>query len=127
MQHIIGLPKKDEKEMPLFDYERELYKALLEPGYLNSFPYSKSHRDYPHNVMYPFKEKHLWIKKATGLGVTEFMLRFVAWLCLRNDENRDSQMVIVTGPNQVLAIKLIKTQLKNRATYIIQLTNPITI
>ena len=36
------------------------------------------------------------------------MLRFMAWLCLSNDDYRDSQMVIVTGPNQELAIKLIK-------------------
>jgi hypothetical protein len=47
-------------------------------------------------------------KKATGLGVTEFMLRFMAWLCLRNDDYKNSQMVIVTGPNQELAIKPIK-------------------
>ena len=26
-----------------------------------------------------FKDKHLWVKKATGLGVTEFMLR-MNWL-----------------------------------------------
>ena len=58
--------------------------------------------------MHPFKEKHLWVKKATGLGVTEFMLRFMAWLCLRNDDYRNSQMVVVTGPNESLAIKLIK-------------------
>jgi hypothetical protein len=32
----------------------------------------------------------------------------MAWLCLRDDDYRDSQMVIVTGPNQELAIKLIK-------------------
>jgi hypothetical protein len=51
MQHIIGLPKKDGIEKPLFEYEKMLYNALLEPGYLNSFPYSKSHHDYPHNVM----------------------------------------------------------------------------
>ena len=36
------------------------------------------------------------------------MLRFMAWLCLRNDDYKNSQMVIVTGPNQELAIKLIK-------------------
>ena len=59
-------------------------------------------------MAYPFKDKHLWVKKATGLGVTEFMLRFMAWLCLRNDDYHNSQMVIVTGPNQELAIKLIK-------------------
>ena len=37
------------------------------------------------------------------------MLRFMACLCLRNDDyHHNSQMVIVTGPNQELAIKLIK-------------------
>ena len=82
------------------------YNALLTPGFLNSNP--KLHSQDPKNILYPFKEKHLWIKKATGLGVTEFMLRFMAWLCLRNDDYRDSQMVIVTGPNQMLAVKLIK-------------------
>jgi hypothetical protein len=32
----------------------------------------------------------------------------MAWLCLRNDEYRNSQMCIVTGPNIDIAIKLIK-------------------
>jgi hypothetical protein len=98
--HIIGLPTKDGVQKPLFDYERMLYKALTESSYLNSGAYGK--------VAHDFKVKHLWVKKATGLGITEFMLRFMAWLCLRNDNYRSSQMVIVTGPNQDIAIKLIK-------------------
>lgn len=61
-----------------------------------------------------FKHKHLWVKKAIGLGVTEFMLRLMAWLCTRDnqDATRNSQMCIVTGPNIDMAIKLIK-RLKN--------------
>jgi hypothetical protein len=98
--HIIGLPKKDGKRKPIFDYERVLYRGLLERGYLNSSPSG--------GLDYSFKDKHLWVKKATGLGVTEFILRFMAWLCLKDDSYRNSQMVIVTGPNQELAIKLIK-------------------
>jgi hypothetical protein len=98
--HIIGLPRKDGVEKPLFDYEKILYKALVEPGYINSGSNN--------SVTHDFKVKHLWIKKATGLGVTEFMLRFMAWLCLKDDSYQNSQMVIVTGPNQELAIKLIK-------------------
>ena len=93
--HIIGLPRKDGIEKSIFDYEKLLYDSLQIPEFYNS---SK------HN----FKEKHLWVKKATGLGVTEFMLRLMAWLCLRNDDYRNSQMCIVTGPNQDIAIKLIK-------------------
>jgi late competence protein required for DNA uptake (superfamily II DNA/RNA helicase) len=51
--------------------------------------------------------KHLWIKKATGLGVSEFMLRFMAWLCLKDNSLAGSQMYIVTGPRIDLAIALI--------------------
>jgi hypothetical protein len=88
--HIIGLPTKETIEKPMFDYEKILYDSLL----------------IPHN--YAFKNKHLWVKKATGLGVTEFFLRLMAWLCLRNDDYKNSQMCIVTGPNIDIAIKLIK-------------------
>jgi Terminase RNaseH-like domain len=93
--HIIGLPRKDGIEKSIFDYEKLLYDSLLIPEIYN---------DSKHN----FKHKHLWVKKATGLGVTEFMLRLMAWLCLRNNDYRNSQMCIVTGPNQDIAIKLIK-------------------
>ena len=55
-----------------------------------------------------FKDKHLWVKKATGLGVTEFMLRTMAWLCTRDETFDGSQMCIVTGPNIEMATKLIK-------------------
>jgi late competence protein required for DNA uptake (superfamily II DNA/RNA helicase) len=53
--------------------------------------------------------KYVWIKKATGLGVTEFMLRYMAWLCLRDNSLRrqGAQMCIVTGPRIELAIGLI--------------------
>lgn len=83
---MIGLPTKDGIEKPLFDYEREIYFALLRPGYLNSYLSTNQLNIKRDNVLFPFKEKHLWIKKATGLGVTEFMLRFMAWLCVRDDD-----------------------------------------
>jgi hypothetical protein len=94
--HIIGLPTKEGLEKPIFDYQELLYEALLSPDFCNP-------------LNHDFKDKHLWIKKAIGLGVTEFFLRFMAWLCLRNnDDYRNSQMCIVTGPNIDIAIKLIK-------------------
>jgi hypothetical protein len=43
-----------------------------------------------------FKEKHLWTKKATGLGVLEFVLRFMGWL-FRNYDIRNSQMIVIIG------------------------------
>jgi late competence protein required for DNA uptake (superfamily II DNA/RNA helicase) len=59
------------------------------------------------NANFSSGNKHLWIKKATGLGISEFMLRFMAWLCLKDNALSGSQMCIVTGPRIDLAIALI--------------------
>jgi hypothetical protein len=78
----IGLPQKNGTPFPLFDYEQMLFGTLQQ-------------------------HKHVWIKKATGLGITEFMLRYMAWLCFSADSVRNTQMCIVTGPRIELAITLI--------------------
>ena len=51
--------------------------------------------------------KHLWIKKATGLGISELLLRYMGWPCVKDDALKGSQMCIVTGPRIHLAINLI--------------------
>lgn len=61
--HIIGLPRKDRIEKSIFDYEKLLYDSLLI-------------REFYNPVKHNFKHKHLWVKKANGLGVTEFMLTY---------------------------------------------------
>ena len=43
-------------------------------------------------MMGSFKDKHLWVLKATGFGVTEFMLRMMAWLCTKDNQWRNCQM-----------------------------------
>jgi hypothetical protein len=47
-----------------------------------------------------------WIEKTTGLGISKFTLRSMAWLCLKDNALSGSQMCIVTGPFE-LAIGLI--------------------
>jgi hypothetical protein len=47
-------------------------------------------------------------KKGNWTWCYRILLRFMTWLCLRNDNYRNSQMCIVTGPNIDIAIKLIK-------------------
>ena len=89
--HIIGLPSKDTVDKPLYDYEKVIFNCLVT-------------QDDNSNSS---NNKHLWIKKATGLGVSEFMLRFIAWLCLKDNALSGSQMCIVTGPRIDLAIALI--------------------
>jgi hypothetical protein len=83
--HIIGLPQKDTVDKPLYDYQEIIFDCLVTPN----------------------GNKHLWIKKATGLGISEFMLRFMAWLCLKDNALLGSQMCIVTGPRIDLVIALI--------------------
>jgi hypothetical protein len=80
--HILSLPKKNGIEKPLYDYQEII------------FDFFQNH-------------KHLWIKKATGLGITEFMLRYMAWLCLKDDKLKETRICIVTGPRIDLAITLI--------------------
>src|SRR5919197_5534582 len=83
--HIIGLPQKYGNDKPLYVYEQIIFDSLV-----------------THNG-----NKHLWIKKATGIGISEFILRFMAWLCLKDNALSGSQMCIVTGPRIDLAIALI--------------------
>lgn len=54
-----------------------------------------------------FKDKHLWVLKSTGLGITEFFLRIIGWLCTKDDSLKGSQACIVTGPRAELSITLI--------------------
>jgi hypothetical protein len=82
--------------MPMFDYQRLLYDNLMIPAAVLNRP------------KHSFKDKHLWVKKATGLGITEFFLRIMIWLATTDDTYRNSPFCIVTGPNQDIAIKLIK-------------------
>ena len=62
----------------MFDYEMQVIRALLEDSYLNSTAFNK--------VQHSFKLKHVAVLKASGLGISELCLRFIAWLCLRNQE-----------------------------------------
>jgi hypothetical protein len=79
--HVIGLPQKDGHDMPVLPYQRTLYDSLR-------------------------KYKHLWIKKSRGIGVTEFLLRYIAWSCY-SSFSANSRVCIVTGPRIDLAEDLI--------------------
>jgi hypothetical protein len=73
--HVVGLPQKDQVHHPMYDYEKLLYDSLMSDDG-------------------SFKDKHLWVKKATGLGVTEFMLRMIAWLCTKDGHFANAQICI---------------------------------
>jgi hypothetical protein len=80
--NVIGLPQEDGHDMPLLPYQKILYDPL------------QTH-------------KHIWIKKARGIGVTEFLLRYIAWCCFGRNFLQNSRVCIVTGPRIDLAEDLI--------------------
>jgi hypothetical protein len=80
--HIIGLPKKDGIDKPIFDYEMQLVNALD-------------------------NNKSVFVKKARGVGITEILLRYMSWLAVSNSDYSGCRFHIVTGPRINLAEELI--------------------
>jgi hypothetical protein len=62
---VIRLTTKDGVQKPIYDYEKLLYDSSLIPQISNL-------------LNHDFKHKHLWVKKGTGLRVTEFFLRLMS-------------------------------------------------
>lgn len=85
----LALPHK----LDYFDYEEDLHNIMEYP---DEFPIEQ--------------RKHLWVKKATGLGISEWSLRYIAWKCLKDDEWKNKQVdvnvVMIVGPRIELAITI---------------------
>ena len=80
--HIIGLPQKDGRPHKIYDYEMSVFSELL------------NHKD-------------ILIKKARELGITELLLRYIGWLCTKDDTYNNCRFHVVTGPRIQLAEELI--------------------
>lgn len=125
--HMIGLPRKVNtegvsQEYPLFDYEEVLFKCMEIPSYQNNSPRRevntteweslRERTDRKHEAinkpLYDFKVGHLAVLKSSGLGLTEFFLRYMSWLCVKDDKLKGSDMCILTGPRIDLATDLIE-------------------
>jgi hypothetical protein len=82
--HLIGLPQKEGRgKLPLFDYEWDLYQAIE-------------------------KDKYVWVKKSAGLGISTFMLYYIAYKSITSELWKGKQVVVITGPRIELAITLIQ-------------------
>jgi hypothetical protein len=106
----------DEDDNPLIDASKELNepkrdnkKELSFREFWESLPNKLTFFDYEQSLFDTFStKKHIWILKATGLGITEFTLRWIAWKCLYdpNMKSIDVSVVIITGPRIELAEQL---------------------
>ncbi len=88
------------------------YRGLTFKEFWNALPHKLEYFDYEaelENIM--VHNKKIWVKKATGLGVTEFFNRWVAWNCLKDDvwknEQIDVSAIFITGARQELTNQII--------------------
>jgi hypothetical protein len=84
--HLIGLPVKDNNTIgkPIYQWQYDYIIKNLE------------------------EHKYNWIKKASGIGCTELILRWILYKCLVNNDWSGGIVVIVTGPNIDLSKRLIE-------------------
>jgi len=107
LRRLIPIENEDEISVNLPQYRglsfKEFWEAL--PTKLEYFDYEEELTSILEN------NKKLWVKKATGLGITEWTIRWIAWNCLKDDVWKNSQVdvsvVVITGANQDLTNKVI--------------------
>jgi hypothetical protein len=87
--HTVGMPFKNGIQHELYDYEYELFEYL--------------ERDEPTDP----KNRHIFCLKSGGLGVTDFLLRYIGWICTRDDSHRGHKIAVIVGPRLELATTLI--------------------
>ncbi len=77
-QHIVGLPIKNDLEYPFFDYEQLIFNTIEQ-------------------------NQNIWIKKSRGLGVTTFLIRYLAWKILSSSELNNKSIFIISGTREEFA------------------------
>ena len=71
-------PVKNDKEFPIFDYEELIFNAIEE-------------------------NQNIWIKKARGIGVTTFLIRYLVWKVLSSNELDGKSIFIISGTREEFA------------------------
>jgi len=88
------------------------YRGLTFKEFWEALPYKLEYFDYEEDIAHELEcHRKIWVKKATGLGITEFFTRWIAWNCLKDDVWKNNQVdvsaVIITGANQDLTNKVV--------------------
>ena len=78
IQHVLGLPIKNGKAFPIFDFQKQIFDYLEE-------------------------YQNIWIKKARGIGVTTFLIRYLVWKILHSNELDGKSIFIISGTREEFA------------------------
>jgi hypothetical protein len=82
-RHLIGLPVKNGQTHPLYPYQKPVIDALER-----------------HRLIAVFKPR--------SAGITELILTYMEWLCLKDNKLAGSQMIIISAPAEDLSISFIR-------------------
>lgn len=85
--HLISLPSKVGIQYPIFDFQTIIFDTLE-------------------------RNQNIWIKKTKGIGLTTFMLRYLAWKILSSTELDYKSIFIVAGSGDK-SIDMLEKKLKN--------------
>jgi len=94
--HFIGLPEKDNKRMPLFPYEKLLFDDFMHSWRDEPFPDDGK------------KYRFFAVLKATGLGITEFCIRLMAWLAVSTDQFKGKRFGIIAGIREEIVLEILR-------------------
>lgn len=81
--HVVGLPEKNGILHPLYPFQKEVIDNLE-------------------------KYRRLYVLKASAIGITTLLLRYIVYRCLFDDSWKGKNVVIVTSPRQELSIDLMR-------------------
>lgn len=88
------------------------YRGLTFEEFWNKLPRKLQYTEYERILAKELEtSKKIRVKKAGGLGITEFYTRWLAWNCVRDDVWKNQQVdvtaIIITGANQGLTNKFV--------------------
>ena len=75
---IIGWPRKNDTAFPIFDYDELIFNTIEQ-------------------------NQNIWIKKARGIGVTTFLIRYLVWKVLYSNELDGKSIFIISGTREEFA------------------------
>jgi hypothetical protein len=78
VQHVLGLPIKNGKAFPLFEFQKLIFDTIEQ-------------------------NQNIWIKKARGIGVTTFLIRYLVWKILYSNELDGKSIFIISGTREEFA------------------------
>jgi hypothetical protein len=72
-----------------------------------SYTHAQFLKERENTLIHKYKVSHTLTIKSTGLGLTELVLRYICWKCLKDDKLKGSDVIILTGVRQELSNDLI--------------------